>query len=85
MSAPSAYMCKDEQGQTVLATHVDDMQGYCKTALRVRQLEEERLKGKIANKFKFKEKSVTEGAVVLGMMIEYGEDHMKILCPIKIE
>lgn len=70
VSAPSCYYRSDSEGESLIASHVDDLNCCCiSPASSPRNAEAERFKVQLGNKFKFKEKDAREKANILGMTV----------------
>lgn len=73
ISAPSVYYHHDAEGETIVATHVDDCTAACRTSRNVREPQAKWFKEKLGSKFKFKEKFPTEQTKLLGMTVYRNE------------
>lgn len=66
VSAPSTYWRSDAQGETLLATHVDDLLNKSKSVSGPPILEDQRFLSEIRSHFKFSKKDLGSGARILG-------------------
>lgn len=66
VSAPSTYWRSDAQGETLLATHVDDLLNKSKSLSGSAQSEHLRFLSEIGSHFKFSKKDLGSGARILG-------------------
>ncbi|KAL5493039.1 hypothetical protein ACEPAI_4487 [Sanghuangporus weigelae] len=69
ITAPNVYIRSDNEGETILATHVDDCNAKCTTFSGEPMAETDCFKNGIGQFFDFKEKNPTIENVVLGMNV----------------
>lgn len=71
VTAPSVYVRSDNEGETLLATHVDDCNAKCTLFSGELTSEAKRFKCDIGRYFQFKEKDPNDETVVLGMNAKF--------------
>ena len=75
ITAPSAFFRCDDEGESLVTTHVDDCTSSCISAPpHLKNHETDRLKDELGRDFKFKTRDLTTTAKVLGWTVTHDED-----------